>query len=58
MFARTSSSAVVVTAVRQALGLMPLDLGMHVAEHPVEVVARERVVRAPDDVDRAHLRSL
>ena len=35
--------------VREALRLVPLDLRMHVAEHRVQVVAGERLVRAADD---------
>ena len=54
MLRRTSSSAAVDAAVRQPLRLLPLDLRIHVGEHGVQVAARERVVGAPDDVDRVH----
>jgi mannose-6-phosphate isomerase-like protein (cupin superfamily) len=49
---------VVETAVRQALRLVPLDLGVHVAEHGVHVAPLERVVGALDDLDDVHPHNL
>ncbi len=40
--------------VWETLGLMPLDLGMHVSHDGVHVAAVERVVGAPHEVDRSH----
>jgi mannose-6-phosphate isomerase-like protein (cupin superfamily) len=50
--------AVIEAAVRQALRLVPLDLGVHVAEHGVHVASLERVVGAFDDLDNVHLHNL
>jgi len=52
MFVRTAIEAVVDAAVREALRLMPDDVGVHVAEHAVHVAARKRVVRTAHDVRR------
>ena len=45
---------VVEPTVRKTLGLMPLDLRMHVGHDSVHVPAVERVVGAPHEVDRSH----
>src|SRR6476660_6976973 len=50
--------AAVEPAVRQTLRLVPLDRRIHVAEHAVQVAARERGVRTPDDLDGAHPHNL
>ena len=46
--------AVVEPAVWKTLGLVPLDLRMHVGHDSVHVAAVERVVGAPHEVDRSH----
>ena len=50
--------AVIEPAVRQTLGLMPFDLRMHVGHYRVHVVAFERVVGPPHQVDRSHGRRI
>jgi quercetin dioxygenase-like cupin family protein len=45
-------------AVGQSLGLVPLDVRVHVAEDAVHVVPRERLVGPFDDVDIVHPRRL
>ena len=49
---------VVEATVRQTLRLVPFDLGIHVAEDRVEVVAGEGVVGTLDDLHGAHLHNL
>ena len=54
MLRATPLDAPVGAAVRQPLRLVPLDLGVHVREDAVEIVSREGVVGAPDELEVSH----
>ena len=51
-------AAAVEPAVREPLRLVPLDLGIEIGEHRLQVVALEGVVGATDEVDGPHRRTL